>query len=105
MTLDRLSEPTVSKNKVSRAQRDHKTENGGISWVGGVGGEVRQNKTNAMKHFKIQINAISAVSLFYFAQFFGVWRSFRFYFSQPTNQPASLPLPSLLLLLLFFSFL
>lgn len=63
----------------------------GFAGLGGLGWEVRQNKTNAMKHFKIQINAISAVSLFYFAQFFGVWRSFRFYFSQPTNQPASQP--------------
>lgn len=49
MTLDRLFEPTVSKNKVSRAQRDHKTENGGISWVCGVGGawmgsKAKQNK-------------------------------------------------------------
>jgi len=84
----------VSKNKVSRAQRDHKTERG-ISGVGGY----KANKTNAMKHFKIQINAISAVSLFYFAQFFGVWRSFVFISASLPH-----PLPSLCCLLYCYYF-
>lgn len=57
-----------------------------------------------MKHFKIQINAISAVSLFYFAQFFGVWRSFRFYFSQTTCQPASQPASAFFIVIIIIFF-